>query len=188
VLTIVILSIVFRAMASVLAPVFSRVAQIPAEAVDAISVVALVALLYFIGVGARLLLGRRLIALGEAIATRIPLVGTVYGSTKQVVQAVAHTDQKAFQRVVWVGFPQPALRALAFVTGTVEGPSGEAKLLLFVPTAPNPTSGFLVLVAGDEVSDAGISVDEAIRTIVSGGILVPPQLAASGTRQADVKA
>ena len=123
------------------------------------------------------LVGRRLIHWIEALIQQIPVAKTIYAATKGVLEAVAKSQTEAFKRVVLVEYPSQGLFALAFVTGAadlahVEGRLGDL-VMVFLPTSPNPTSGFLILVPRRGVINLPITVEEGIRMIISGGILVP---------------
>ncbi|MDK2882764.1 MAG: hypothetical protein PWQ41_116 [Bacillota bacterium] len=117
-------------------------------------------------------LGRRLLAWGERLFIRLPLVRSIYQTLKQLVHAVFSEKQKAFQRVVLVEYPRKGVYSLAFLTRDVEE-AGEM-VMAFVPTTPNPTSGFLLLIPKKEVKYLDMSVEDGLKLIVSGGVIVPP--------------
>ena len=123
------------------------------------------------------LVGRRLVAAAERQVVRIPFVGPLYRASKQVTETVLAPDGKAFRRVVLVRWPHAGSRALAFVTGVspgeVQARTGERFVSVFVPTTPNPTSGFILLVPEDDVVDLEMTVEEAFRAIVSLGVVLP---------------
>lgn len=124
------------------------------------------------GVLATNYLGRRLLAWGERLFIRLPLVRSIYQTLKQLVHAVFSEKQKAFQRVVLVEYPRKGVYSLAFLTRDVEE-AGEM-VMAFVPTTPNPTSGFLLLIPKKEVKYLDMSVEDGLKLIVSGGVIVPP--------------
>ncbi len=134
-------------------------------------------LLYGIGLFASWVLGRRLIHWGESLLKRIPLVKNIYTAAKQVVETLSLPQKQAFKRVILVEFPRPGMWVVAFVTGEVYNNTDGKKLIkLFIPTAPNPTSGYLELVPEDQVKETNMSVEDGIKMIVSGGILSPERL------------
>lgn len=183
-ITFLVLRFLLRSTAGVLAPLVTRLlGQLPDAVVAAISVCALVVLLYLVGVLTTYLVGRRLIAFGESVVARIPLVKTVYSASKQVVQALSLPNRKSFKSVVWVEFPRPGLLALGFVTGTIQDSDGTRFYKVFIPTTPNPTTGFFELVPSQEAREADLTVEEAIKMIVSGGILSPDRLDGSYPNQ-----
>ncbi|NDY89987.1 DUF502 domain-containing protein [Ideonella livida] len=122
----------------------------------------------------------------DTLLTRIPIVKSIYSSVKQVSDTLFSSSGNAFREAVLVQYPRQGSWTIAFVTGK---PGGEvaAKLpgehvSLYVPTTPNPTSGFFLMVARDQVTPLGMSVDEALKYIISMGVVAPPASAsASGT-------
>jgi uncharacterized membrane protein len=123
------------------------------------------------------LVGRRLVAAAERQVGRIPFVGPLYRASKQVTETVLAPDGKAFRRVVLVRWPHEGSRALAFVTGVspaeVQARTGERFVSVYVPTTPNPTSGFILLVPEEDVVELEMTVEEAFRAIVSLGVVLP---------------
>ncbi|MEM7052008.1 MAG: DUF502 domain-containing protein [Acidobacteriota bacterium] len=121
--------------------------------------------------------GRRVLRFFERMLYRVPVASTIYGSTKGILQAVSRDRTEAFKRVVMVEYPKADIFALAFVTGNARwakiDPRMDDLLLVFVPTTPNPTSGFLLLVPRQEAVELPITVEEGIRMVISGGLLLP---------------
>jgi uncharacterized membrane protein len=130
-------------------------------------------ILYFAGAFAANFIGKRIIAFGEGIVERMPLVKTIYGTSKQLIHSATLPGKGAFKRVVLVPFPRTGSKALGFVTGSFTDKHGRKLLSVFVSTSPNPTSGFVVLYPEEEVEDTPLSVEEGFKIIVSGGILTP---------------
>lgn len=145
--------------------------------IAAISVFFFFFVLYVTGMAAAAVVGKRLIALAEAIIERIPLVKTIYGASKQVVEAISLQDATNFKSVVFIEFPRPGIMAMGFSTGTVTM-NGENNVYykVFIPTTPNPTSGYLEIVPASEVYFSSMTIDEALSFVVSGGIVSPPAL------------
>ncbi len=119
-------------------------------------------------------LGKKLVAIGEKIIVRIPLVKEIYNSIKQIAEAIFAMEDRSFRRVVLIEYPRKGIFTMAFVTGVTKGElqtKTEKKVLnIFVPTTPNPTSGFYLMVPEDEVIDLDIRPEEAFKLIVSGGM------------------
>jgi uncharacterized membrane protein len=136
-----------------------------------------VVLIFVMGFLASNLVGRRLITVGEAFFKRLPLVRTIYGASKELSE-VFFTDQKAvFKRVVLVQFPHRESWGLGFVMNDKvqyldEALHGEV-LLVFIPTTPNPTTGFMLVVHQHDSIDVDISVEEAFKMVISGGAFSP---------------
>jgi uncharacterized membrane protein len=133
--------------------------------------------LYLLGLVASNWFGRQFFNLIERISRRIPLIKTIYSLGKQLGVALSHPEKQAFKRAVMVEQFRRGLWSIAFVTGTImDKKSGEKMLKLFVPSAPNPTTGFTVIVRESEVRDLPWSVPEAMDVIISGGIISPPDI------------
>ena len=117
--------------------------------------------------------------MGEETLQRIPLAGSVYKTLKQLLATFLRDNSQRFRRVVLVEYPREGLYSVGFVTGVV-GPSLQAELTepllsVFIPTAPNPTTGWYTLVPETSVKDLDISVEDAFRTIISAGIVNPDE-------------
>ena len=127
-------------------------------------------------------IGRKLVGWGDALVRRIPVVRSIYSSVKQVSDTVFSDSGNAFRTAVMVQWPREGVCTVAFVTGQ---PNGEVAALLrddyvsvFVPTTPNPTGGYFVLVRKSECIELEMSVDAALKYIVSMGVVAPPDLTA----------
>ncbi len=132
-----------------------------------------------IGLMARNIVGRWLLEFGEGTLSRIPLAGSVYKTLKQLLETFLRDNSARFRRVVLVEYPREGLFSVGFVTGLV-GPSLQQELdqpllSVFIPTAPNPTTGWYTLVPESSVKDLNISVEDAFRTIISAGIVNPDE-------------
>ena len=139
-------------------------------------------LITFIGAVAAGFLGRWLIGLGESILNRMPVVRTIYGASKQILETVISAQSDAFRDAVLVEYPRRGLWVIGFVTGGTKGEVAdhmdENMVNVFIPTTPNPTSGFLLFCPRDEVIYLDMSVEDAVKLVVSGGIVHPPEPAA----------
>ncbi len=136
-----------------------------------------VCLVFLTGVLATNVGGRRLLAWGESLLLRLPLVRTVYTTSKQVVEAFSLSGREGFQRVVLVEYPRRGLYSIGFVTGKapaeVSARAERPLLSVFVPTTPNPTSGYLLLVPREEVVFLEMSVEDGLKLVISGGLVTP---------------
>ena len=149
-------------------------------------------LITVIGAVAAGFLGRWLIGLGEAILNRMPVVRTIYGASKQILETVISAQSDAFRDAVLVEYPRRGLWVIGFVTGGTRGEVAERMdedmVNVFIPTTPNPTSGFLLFCPREEVIYLDMSVEDAVKLVVSGGIVHPPEEAAKKTaRKAGTK-
>jgi uncharacterized membrane protein len=124
--------------------------------------------------------GKKIFELGEFLIEKIPYVRRIYKGTKQVVQSIAEADTSTFRKVVLIEFPRRGLFAIGFVTGESRGEVQEitqaTMLNVFVPTMPNPTSGFLIFSPPEELTEVSMSIEEGIKYVVSGGIVSPRTL------------
>ncbi len=126
-----------------------------------------------IGLMARNIAGRWLLDLGERIVQSIPLAGSVYKTIQQLLQSVFQDSKTRFRRVVLIEYPRRGLWAIAFVTGVAVTDSPNKMLSIFIPTTPNPTSGWYSIVSEDEILNLSISIEEAFKVLLSGGIVGP---------------
>lgn len=129
------------------------------------------------------LIGRRVITLGESILNRLPLVRRIYTAVKELSEVFLTDKKSAFQRVVLIRYPHADSFAMAFVTrdgvGYMNERVGEELTSVFIPTTPNPTSGFLLMIPKREIIELHITVEEAMKMVISGGAFVPKKLGAS---------
>lgn len=136
-----------------------------------------IAAIYLLGWAVTRIVGRRILSLLEALVERIPLVTKVYGSTKQLVQAFQRKPEGQLQRVVLIEFPHKEMKAIGFVTGTfVDETEGVEVATVYVPTTPNPTSGYLEIVPTERLVSLDWTLDEAMTFIVSGGTVSPGRI------------
>jgi len=130
------------------------------------------------GVAVANLIGRRLIAAWESLLARIPLVRTIYSVVKQVVQTVLSTDSNAFRKVVLVEYPRKSMWTIAFMAGEgseeIQNRVSQEVMTVFVPHAPNFTSGFIFMIPRDEVIVLDMSVEEGMKMVMSLGVTLPP--------------
>ncbi len=133
------------------------------------------AILYVVGVLVPWDAGRRVINWPAIILTRIPVVKTIYGVAKQATDALSAPLDRQFNRVVFVEWPRPGVRALGFVTGHTSAPDREdgIEVAVYIPTVPNPTSGMLAFVSKSDLIETDITVEDAMKTVFSGGIVLP---------------
>ena len=124
--------------------------------------------------------GKKLFELGELMIEKIPFVRRIYKGSKQVVSSIAEADTSTFRKVVLIEFPRRGLLAIGFVTGESRGEvqqiTRENMLNVFVPTMPNPTSGFLIFSPPEELTEVSMTIEEGIKYVVSGGLVTPPVL------------
>ena len=148
-------------------------------AVPGFGVIVAVVFLTLVGAMAPNFLGRWVVATGDRIVGRMPVVRSVYGTLKKIFDTVLAQSSKSFREVVLVEYPRKGVWALAFVTGTTEGEiqtRAELEIVnVFLPTTPNPTSGFLLFLPRADVVTLHMSVEEGIKMVISGGLMTPPE-------------
>lgn len=130
-----------------------------------------------IGLMARNIVGRWLLDLGERVLQAIPLAGSVYKTLKQLLETLLKDTNGKFRRVILVEYPRPGVWAIAFVTGAmsseIQSHMTRPMLSIFIPTTPNPTTGWYAIVSEDEVINLSMSIEDAFKVIISGGIVSP---------------
>ncbi|MEP4380606.1 MAG: DUF502 domain-containing protein [Alphaproteobacteria bacterium] len=151
-------------------------ALVPFE-VPGVGLIVLIVVLIIIGALTRMLLGRTLVRMSESIVNRMPVVRSVYGATKQIVETVLKSQSDAFRQVVLFEYPRRGSWAIGFVTGATKGEvqalTDDEVVNVFLPTTPNPTSGYLLFLPRRELMPLSMSVEEGIKMIISGGIVTP---------------
>ena len=135
--------------------------------------------LYFIGIFAANFVGKALISYFENLLTKTPFVKNIYSSVKQIIHSVSLPGKQAFKRVVLIDFPKEGTKSIGFVTGATQYNNDKKMITVFIPTTPNPTTGFIVFVPEDSVTDTNLTVEEAFKTLFSGGVLTPNNIVAS---------
>lgn len=183
-ITIFILKFLFNFADGFLGPLIARVVRIfyaNSEYIPGLGVIAGLLVIYFTGVLTANFLGRRLLSLSEDLLCRIPLVKSIYSSSKQVTKAFSSSGNDE-RRAVFVEFPTAGSYAIGFQTTSLESTEKEHFYSVFVPTAPNPTSGFILYVAAAKVFPAPFGVEEAMKIIVSGGAVPPAMINVSRTQ------
>lgn len=126
--------------------------------------------IYLAGLLATNVLGNQLLKLGDDLMARIPLVKSIYSSSKQLIK-VFKEGKSSYRRAVFVEWPRPGVKAVGFVTAEVVR-NGERLVVVYIPTMPNPTSGFALFFHEEDVFESGMTVEEAVKFVVSGGAVV----------------
>jgi uncharacterized membrane protein len=137
----------------------------------------MLAFLTLVGMLTAGLAGRTLVRMGERLLSRMPVVRGVYGTLKQIFETVLAQKSRSFREVVLVEYPRRGIGAIGFVTGPTRGEiqarSGEEMVNVFLPTTPNPTSGFLLFVPKSDLIPLDMSIEDGIKMVISGGIVGP---------------
>jgi len=142
-----------------------------------IGVVLTLVVLLLTGLFATNFFGQRLVRWGEAILTRIPLVRSIYNAAKQVIEAVFSTNSQAFRKVLLVEYPRKGMWSIAFLTNQanpdIQTKAGMEMVTIFIPTTPNPTSGFLMAIPKTDALELDMSIEEALKLVISLGVMQP---------------
>lgn len=141
----------------------------------------LIAVFAFIMIGwfAKNFLGRLMLRIAEYIVDRMPVIRTLYSAIKQIFETIMASQSSAFREVVMLEYPRKGVWSIGFVTGTSKGEiqahTAQETVNVFVPTTPNPTSGYLLFVPKKELVYLEMSVEEGVKLVVSAGIITPPE-------------
>src|SRR3989338_3527892 len=145
--------------------------------VPGLGVVFLLVFLYFVGLISSNVLGKRVFGLIESITNRIPLIKTTYQVGKQLSNTFSLPEKQVFQKVILIDYFKAGTMVIGFVTGSIVDKRTKEKFLkVFLPTPPNPTSGIVVIIHEKDAKDPGWTVDEALKTVISGGIIGPHEI------------
>jgi uncharacterized membrane protein len=179
--TFFVLKFVFNTLDNILDPLvpdinvslFHRVFHLPG-----VGIIGFFFLLYLIGLITTNVLGRKLISWGDRLFATIPVVKNIYTSSKQLTDAFSASRKGSFRQAVFVEFPQEGNYVLGFVTNELIDLEHQTKVSVFVPTAFFPPQGFLLFLPKEKIFLSQLSVEEAIKAIMSVGIVIPPTLSA----------
>ena len=160
-----------------LLPQSSRPENIFGFHIPGLGVILTLSLLVLTGFLAANIIGKRLISLWEKLLTKIPLVSWIYSGVKKVAETLLSPRSESFRKVLLIEYPRKGVWSLCFQTsnelGEVQSRTGKKVICVFVPTTPNPTSGFIILVPSEDVIELDMNVEEALRMIISLGVVVP---------------
>jgi uncharacterized membrane protein len=159
--------------------------KVPAAVIiNTISTLFVLILITIIGWFSRYFFGKFLFKLTESVINRLPFISTIYKSLKQIIKTFGESNMAAFSKTVLVEYPRKNSYAIGFLTrdtgGEVQSKTGQHVMNVFIPTTPNPTSGFLLMVPREDIIELDMSVGDGIKMIISGGIVVPPYNAKKG--------
>ncbi|NQU68765.1 MAG: DUF502 domain-containing protein [Candidatus Marinimicrobia bacterium] len=127
--------------------------------------------IYILGLIVRNVLGKRLITKMENAISRIPVVNSIFNTIKQITSTISEPREQAFQKVVLVEYPRIGIWTIMMVTGSSQNKSGKEFYQLFVPTTPNPTSGYMLIVPKSDVVETNLTIEDGLKAIISGGLL-----------------
>ena len=173
----------------------TRVARIipeeyyPATYLPGLGLLIAIVVFIFIGWLAKNIFGRMLLRVSEYVVHRVPIIRHIYGAIKQVTETIMASRSQAFRDVVLFEYPRRGSWSIGFVTnrtkGEIQRKTAIEAVNIFVPTTPNPTSGYLLFIPEDELYYLDMSVEEAVKLVVSAGIIIPPDRAAQLARESE---
>jgi uncharacterized membrane protein len=173
--TILVLKTLFVTVDGILGDVLAQL--VPDHYVPGLGILTLILLIFTVGLLAANFIGRQIVKVWEDWLNRLPLVRGIYSTLKSMMDILSFSDRGSYYRVVLIQFPKNGSYCFAFVTGVTKGEttalSQDPLIHVYVPTSPNPTSGYFLLVPEREVTSVDISVEEAMKLIVSGGLCTP---------------
>ena len=172
-ITVWLLVWIFTSIDNILQPIVS---SILGRTIPGLGFVIMIVLVYLVGVIASNVGGRALIGYGEFLLRRVPIVRPIYSSIKQIVDSFSASGKAGFKQVVVVEFPMKGTRTIGFVTNESLDKAGEKLLYIFIPTAPNPTSGFLQIIREEDAVRVDMSIDDALKMVISGGNVLPQEI------------
>jgi uncharacterized membrane protein len=182
IITVVVLRFLFLRVDGLLSPFIVRALGYK---IPGLGLVATIVLIFLAGFLTANVIGSRLFKLWEIFLIRTPLVRTIYGSSKQLIQAIATTDKHSFKKVVLVEFPRKGMYCLGFLTQEIKTDL-EAKpdelIAVYIPSTPTPFSGWTMLFPADDVTPLDMTVEQGIKFFVSGGIAAPEMFRSRETK------
>lgn len=196
--TIWVINTLIQALGALVSPVFRTL--LPEDLLDKfwinwtinlVSAALVVLLIALIGWLSRFFLGKMIFNQVEKMLQNLPIIKIVYGTVRQIIDTISQQQKAVFQQAVLVQFPRPGLYSLGFLTSTASGEvqikTQEKVVNVFIPTTPNPTSGYLVMVPENDVMVLDMNIGDAMKLIISGGSVVP-KYRENGTLTAEVTA
>ena len=168
-LTYIVLKFFFKTLNDISEPILNRLnIEIPF-----LGIFLTLLLVLSIGIAVTNFLGRKFFEIGEKIVKKVPLVSSIYYSIKQILDTITNSSTDEFKGTVYIQYPRKGLWTMAFISGESISESGKTFFHLFVPTTPNPTSGFFLMIPKKDVIESNMSVEDGLKTIISGGLLAP---------------
>ena len=143
--------------------------------IPGLGIILTVLLIYILGFLVTNFLGRKIFNIGERIVKKVPIVNMIYTTLKQITDTFTRGSTDAFEGAVYIQYPRQGLWTMAFISGESKTKDGVPYYHLFVPTTPNPTSGFFLMIPQADTVATGMSVEDGLKTIISGGLLAPDE-------------
>lgn len=186
VVTFIVLQIIFQWIDGLAQPLVKRIFQTKDDVIGLGLVLTLI-LIWLAGLLAGNVFGKRLIGRGDDLIKRLPVIGSIYGPVKQFMESVVSPDEdRGFNRVVIAEYPSDGLWILGFATGDIPmDEEGRIGCCVFIPTSPNPATGWTVVFPPEKVRNVSLTVEEAMQMIVSAGVVIPDALKSAPADEPD---
>ncbi|MBA64947.1 MAG: hypothetical protein CMG55_04005 [Candidatus Marinimicrobia bacterium] len=168
-LTFIVIKILFISMEEISEPLLNKLGL----DILGLGIILTIILIYILGLLMTNFLGRKIFNLGENIVKKVPIVNIIYTTLKQITDTFTKDSNDTFKGAIYIQYPRRGLWTMAFISGESESKEGIAYYHVFVPTTPNPTSGFFLVVPQSDSIATDMSVEEGLKTIISGGLLAP---------------
>jgi len=170
-LTYVVIKFLFESLEKMSGPILKQFGlDIPG-----LGIILTIVLIYVLGLIVTNFLGKKIFNIGESVVKRVPIVNMIYTTLKQITDTFTKGTSDAFEGVVYIQYPRKGLWTMAFISGESKNKDDIPYYHLFVPTTPNPTSGFFLMIPQADAIPTGMNVEEGLKTIISGGLLAPNQ-------------
>lgn len=167
--TYVVIKILFESLEKMSGPILKQFGlDIPG-----LGIILTIVLIYALGITVTNFLGKKIFDIGESIVKKVPIVNIIYTTLKQITETFTKGTTDTFEGVVYLQYPRQGLWTMAFISGESKNIDGIPYFHLFVPTTPNPTSGFFLMIPKSDTISTGMTVEEGLKTIISGGLLAP---------------
>ena len=144
-----------------------------------IGLLVLILFTFFMGLILKNVIGRKTIYFIERLMSKLPLIWNIYYSSKQILEAISTKNKNAFQQVVLIEYPRKGIYTIGFISseakGEIKASTKKEMVNVFLPTTPNPTSGFLLMVPKEDIIPLSMNIEEGIKLVVSGGMVAPPE-------------
>jgi len=168
--TLLIMKWLFDAIDGILEPAVEAIFGRP---IAGIGFGVIILLIFLAGLLASNVIGKKVIQRGESLLEDVPMVREIYITLKQILQSVILPHKGGFREVVLVEFPRPGMKTIGFVTNRIRDMEGNKLVNVYIPTTPNPTSGYLEIIPEEDVVKIDMSIDDAIKMVLSGGMISP---------------
>ena len=143
--------------------------------IPGLGIILTIIFIFFLGVVVTNFLGKKIFNLGEKLVKKVPIVNIIYSTLKQITDTFTKGSKDTFKGAIYIQYPRKGIWTMAFISGESISSEGVPYYHVFVPTTPNPTSGFFLLIPQSDSIKTGMSVEEGLKTIISGGLLAPPK-------------